>query len=329
MKSIKYIFSILVVSFLAITCFTSCGEKIPAPNEYGFYNDMDDAVKAARKTKKDILLFITMGGFDDESDDFISGVLQNAAYKVQFEKEYVSVHFDFGEKAFIQSENDEAFNAQVNKNISLVRGMNLQYTPALYLMNCDGYAFADEIYAKSFSSVETLYSLVSEYKEDFDTFRKMIDFTKKGKPADRVKAINVIYQVIEDQYLPTYINLYKQVPEIDKKNESGLVSYLYFVYTMEESRKYIQGGDYYSAVQVFRDSATSGYLSGEELQQAYYMTGQLMIQGQSPDIPAIIYYLQAAVDAAPETDFAENCRNILAQIQELLPETEEKLLEEN
>ena len=112
-----------------ILSFSSCKEKLPLPDEFGFYNDMDAAVSAAKKSSKNILLYITMGGFDAESEDFVNNVLHSTEYKSVFGENFISVHFDFGSEAYSKSEASqlltkeeklaqEKFNLQITKNIS-------------------------------------------------------------------------------------------------------------------------------------------------------------------------------------------------------------------
>lgn len=326
---------VVLISLFCLLGFVSCGNKLPGPDEFGFYNDMDSAKAAAKKSGKNILLYITMGGFDDESEMFTTEVLHSDEYKTAFSEKYVSVHFDFGAEAYTKSEpshfNTEEekkaaseYNRQITKNISLARVLDLQYTPVVFLMNRDGYAFADEEYSEAFVSVETLSALISEYEADFDILQEMVDDTKKGTPSEKMEKINKIYQLVEDKYVPTYTSLFKSVVQIDKKNESGLTSYLYFVYVMEESKKYSMAGDYASAINVFREAAQGNVLEGEEKQQAFYMAGQMMIMAGSNDYAGVLNFFNAAIQAAPETELAETTRQVVTQITNLLSASEDK-----
>lgn len=328
MKIKKIIFTVSAL-YLTLSLFISCGNKLPQADEFGIFHELSDGVKTAKSEKKNILLFITMGGFDAESDDFVSKILHSPEYKSSLGGKYVTVHFDFGSEAYMNSEVShfttdeerkaaEALNAQISRNVSLARTLNLTYTPCVFLMNEDGYAFADELYSEVFDSVESLSEMISEYEPDFVTFQEMVDETKKGTPVERMEALNVIYQIIDDKYLPTLKELFKSAPEMDKKNESGLVSYLYFVYLMEESKKFTAAGDFVSAVGVLRDAAQSDTLEGEEKQQAFYMAANLLIQAGASDFTAILGLLNNAVLASPETDLAETCRGIILQATEIL-----------
>lgn len=333
MKNKKIVFAVSALC-LFLSIFISCGNKLPQADEYGLYHELSDGVKVAKSEKKNILLFITMGGFDAESNDFVSNVLHSAEYKSSFGGKYVTVLFDFGSEAYMNSEVShftsdeerkaaEALNAQISRNVSLARTLNLTYTPCVFLMNEDGYAFADELYSETFDSVSSLYEMISDYEDDFVVMQEMVDATKKGSPVERVEAVNVIYQIVEDKYLPTLSGLFKSVPVMDKKKESDLVSYLYFVYVMEESKKFTAAGDFVSAVGVLRDAAQSENLEGEEKQQAFYMAAELLIQAGASDVPTILGLLNNAVLASPETDLAETCRGIIFQATQILSGSEE------
>jgi len=325
----KKIFLSLPALICALSLFISCGNKIPEPDQYGFYHELSDGVKAAKKAKKNILLYVTMAGFDSESETFVNNVLRSPDYKSAFSEKYVTVLFDFGSEAYINSEAShfttdeekkaaEALSAQIIRNVELARTLDLTYTPCVFLMNEDGYGFGDELYSEDFETAESLYNLISGYEDDFTVMQEMVNATKKGSAVDRVEAVNIIYQIIEDKYMPTMAELFKSVPEMDKKNESGLVSYLYFVYVMEESRKYTSAGDYFSAISVLRDAASSNNLEGEEKQQAYYMAAELLIQTGASDSITILGFLNNAIQAAPETELAQMCQKIMSEAADII-----------
>lgn len=328
MKKTGFIFRFLAL-FLVSAAFMSCGAKTQAQDDFGFYTDLDAAVKKARKEKKNILLFVTMKDFDDESGIFVNNVLHTDEYKKSFSDKFVSVHFDFGADTYSLSNTAnemteterkaaEKLNEQINKNMYFVRPLNIQYTPVVYLMNQDGYAFADEIYSEDFSSAEKLHSLISNYTLSFEEFENLVSKTRKGTPVDKVRAVMEIYQLLDDNYLTTLAPLFKSVPEIDKKDESGQVSFLYFNYVLTESARSILSGEHQSAVQLFLQEAQGKILKGEERQKAYYMTAQMLISLGSTDFDFIVNCLNLAVLAAPQSDLAESCRSVIKQIKNTL-----------
>jgi len=332
-NNFKFLFFLFLSLFIAT--LISCGGKKVSPDEYGFYHELADGVKAARDEKKNILLYVVLPGFDEESETFVSEVLHSSEYAGLFNEKFVSVVFDFGSENYLKSDSSrfvseedrkaaDFLNEQIVRNISLARTLNLEYTPCLFLMSRDGYAFADLIYAEDFYTVEEMYGVISQYEDDFVTMQEMVEDTKKGSPVERVEAVNIIYQIIDDEYMPTLKELFKSVPQMDKKNKSGLVSYLYFVYIMEESKTYVAAGDYVSAIAVCREAAEGNYLETEEKQQAYYMAAQFMIKAGSSDFITIFGLLNNAINAAPETELAESCRVILSQASEILDKSEEK-----
>lgn len=338
MKKTAFIFSALFAFMLLV----SCGEKLPSPNEFGFYTDLDAAVANAKKSHKKILLYVTMAGFDEYSEDFTKDVLHSDAYKNLFSKEYVSVHFDFGLAAYEKANNVqtmteeerkklEDFNIQIAKNISLARRLDMQYSPAVFFMNEDGYAFADEVYyedeSSGFGTAEKLFSMISEYKEDFDLMQELVDATKKGSAVEKINAINDIYETVDDKYIPTMASLYKQVPEIDQKNESGLVSNLYYIYVMSRAEDFTSVNDFGSAINFITQEIGKGLLEGDSLQYAYFILGNLFMRAGSNNYAEIIGYLTKSVEVDPESELAAQIKIMLVQIEDLI--SGQNLPEEN
>ncbi len=303
----------------------SCSKK-PLTNSFGFYPDLDSAKTAAKKSKKNILLYVCMEGFDTYSEDFHRNVLESEEYKELFGKDFESVYFDFGSKAYSKTElsagatKKEAETAEqaselLRKNMKVARSLNVQYSPTVFLMNKDGYCFADEPYSEeTFISADSLRQLVDSYGEDFELLDQMVEATKKGTPVERVNAINEIYETVPPVYLPTYADLFRSVPEIDKKNESGLVSTLYMEAVIEDGMSFYATGDFMGAVKCFQDGAKSGKLGPSEQQQAYYMAGQLLGMTGSNDYQTMLNYFNLSVQADPESPEAEKIQNIIDNI---------------
>lgn len=326
----------IILASLTVLMLVSCGKKLPAPDAFGFYNDMDAAVTAAKKSHKNILLYITLAGFDDYSEEFTNSVLHADEYKELFDKEFVSVHFDFGSDAYEKSTVNEAmsseeqkkveeFNNQIMKNMTLARSMGVTGSPAVYFMNEDGYAFGDEVAPEtmdgenqSFASAQNLYALVAEYKEDFDLMKELVDATKKGSAMERMQAINNLYETLDSKYIPSLTSLFKETPSIDKKNETGLLSYLYCVYVMNEATNFAMVNDFGSAINLVRDELAKNILSGEEEQYAYFVLANLLMQVGSNDYTGITGYLNKAVEAEPDSELAGEIRLIIEQIEDII-----------
>lgn len=327
MKKFNRLAAFLMAGLLMTGFFVSCG-KVPV-NEFGFYEDLDAAVKAAKKSHKRILLYVMMEGLDDFSNDFRDNVLATDAYKDLLGDEFISVYFDFGESSINKTTLSANANAkeveakkkvmeQVQKNVTKVRLFEIQDTPSVFLMTEDGYCFFGNPFDENFSDVNSFAQMIRQYEDDFFTYEEMIAETKKGTPVERVNAIYDIYQSSYQGYEYSLAPLYKSAAEIDKKDESGQVSELYMTAVYMESMNYMAANDYLTASQILKDAAQTGYLKGEEKQNAFYMAGELLLMANSTDYQTILSYLNASVMADPESEAAEQIRNEIAQITAFL-----------
>lgn len=326
MKRLNILWAFVLILVL---CTVSCKKK-PVTNSFGFYTDLDSAKEAAKKSRKNILLYICMEGFDTYSADFRQNVLESEEYKELFGKEFESVFFDFGASAYSatelsagatkkETEAAEQASELLRKNMKVARSLNIQYSPAVFLMNKDGYCFADEPYAEdTFVSASALMELIQSYSEDFELLDQMVEATKKGSPVERVNAINEIFETVPSVYLTTYADLFRSVPDIDKKNESGLVSKLYMEAVIEDGMAYYAANDFMGAVKCFQEGAQSGKLDPPEQQQSYYMAGQLLGMTGSNDYETILNYFNLSVQACPESEEARKIQNIIDNIVTML-----------
>lgn len=326
MKKFNILWAFVLVLVL---CTVSCKQK-PVTNSFGFYTDLDAGKAAAKKSRKNILLYICMEGLDTYSEDFRQNVLESEEYKELFGKEFESVFFDFGSSAYAatelsagatkkETEAAEMASEMLRKNMKVARSLNVQYSPTVFLLNKDGYCFADEPYAEdTFASASSLMELVHSYNEDFELLDQMVEATKKGSPVERVNAINEIYESVPSVYLPTYADLFRSVPDIDKKNESGLVSTLYMEAIIEDGMAMYAANDFMGAVKCFQEGAESGKLEPAEQQQAYYMAGQLLGMTGSNDYQTILNYFNLSVQAYPESEEARKIQNIIDNIVTML-----------
>ncbi|MCF0242746.1 MAG: hypothetical protein HUK25_08915 [Treponema sp.] len=319
MKENKRFFGILLCGVLLAGFFVSCKNQKAPVNEFGFYEDLEAACQTAKKENKRILLYVSLEGLDEYSKDFRQNILETPDYKDLFEDEFVSVYFDFGEsslaKTKITPEDDEKtveqaqkFMEQVQKNVTKVRLFNVTETPVVYLMTEDGYVISDESFNESFSDVQSFSNLIRQHENEFIAMEEMVEAAKQGSAVERVNAIYEIYKNTPEDYEYSLAELYKSAALIDKKNETGYVSELYMTGAYLESMNHMAGSDYMNASKVLKDAAATGYLVGEEKQNAYYMAAELLIMGNSEDTQTVLSYLNAAVLADPESEAADKIR---------------------
>lgn len=323
-----------MVVCLVVAAFVSCSKTKSTLNDFGFYEDLDEAKKIAKKQKKDILLAVGMEGYDYFSKEFKENILMSEKFDSVLGDKFVGVYFDFGEAAYgatevkpgaTKDEQDaaEEKSALIFKNMQLTRLLNIQYTPVVFVMTEDGYCVGRLEYSENFESVQEFANEVNACNDDLSKIKSLVHETKKGSVIERMNAMNSIYEFANEFGTVTYSTLFKQTIEIDKNNESGLVSKIYFEGILADCMSYYSVGDFGSAIKVLLAAAQSGKLDPAEKQEAYYMAGYLLVTAGSDDFETILGYFTLAVQADPNGENVAGIQEIINTISSLVaPEDE-------
>jgi hypothetical protein len=303
---------LLLTIILAASLFISCGNKA-LKDDYGCFVNYEDALVNARKKKQPLLVFFTSQGDDEESSQLVSEVIKSPDFATDILKNYSVLHVDFSENAYqktIVPENagqteQQLANTYTNimqNNYQLVMLFNVNVMPAVFLCTNEGYVVAR--LEESPSSVEAFKTSLADHNPEYELFEEMIKDTARGSASSKVEAIDGLYRITNADYRSFLLPLVQKVPELDKKNETGLVGKYILAGAEAQALSLYSKGDVEGAVAKYLAAANNEFVKAEDKQQCFYTAAYLSAYSGSEDYRGILTYLQTAYDLAPSSEKA-------------------------
>lgn len=312
MKKNFNILSVLMILLMAVY-FAGCQKN---KSEDGFFYSIEDAFSDAKKNDKNVLLIITSDGDDENSTDFIENVMKSDEFKQQIVNEFTVFHIDFSEKTYLKTVvNDvddkkaqkaaEDFALMMQENSRFASKLYVQNTPSIFILTKEQYFIAEIDTTEKIENFASLKQLLDEQSDKIKSVNEMVLETKKGSQSEKISAIDRLYEDTDLMYRSLLSDLVFEVIEMDKKNESGLLSkYLLTSADINSSEVFLMG-NIDAAVKAYLDICSNEYLLPEHRQQAYYIAAYIMLMSGSDDYDYCFDLLNKSIDAAPETDSAQ------------------------
>lgn len=308
-------------SLLLTVSFVSCSKKAKT-DENGFFNTFESAKKAAVENNQDILVVVTLAGSEDSSDDFIENILQSKSFKKQIATNYVIYYMDFGDKTYNKTQEDKDFAALMEKNILVASNLNVRSTPSFYLLSKEGYYITQLEDTEELKSTEQFKQVLNNAQPAVNDVHALITKIQSSTEKERLEAIDELVNMTDLTHKFFIYDLIKEVIKTDKNNEYGMIGkYLLYKVDLDATELFGKGepGD---SAKCYADVAQSPYLDADQKQQSYYMAAYTLFMGHVDDPKPILYYLQKAIDANPESPSAPQIRAQLESMTKTIAETE-------
>lgn len=306
MKRIFTLFLIFTAFFLV-----SCTKY--TKDEFDCFISVEQAKANAQKNKQEILLVVTTGTDDPLSEFFITSVLGTDTFKSTIAKNYTVLHMDFSEESYKKTvvnpeadkktrEANEKYADFMFENARIASMLNVRATPAVFIFTNDLYCITEVELEDDVNSPSELEILLTKCQPKVENVEAMINATKNGSSVEKVQAIDSLFENTPDTYKVFLSDLYAKVIELDKNNESGLLSkYLLANANAVSSSKFIEG-KVNEAVDEFINICDNPSLSPDDKQQSYYMAAYVLAMSGNTEFARIVDYLQKAIDANPDSE---------------------------
>lgn len=321
----------IATTFLASLLMVSCGKK-PLTDAHGCFESIEEAVEAAGKSNKDILVFITQGP-DEYSDAFSNAIFTSELFKDVFSKNYTIAHLDFGDAFAEKTLNapseklSQRYSEALFANSIMATCLSTSSIPAVYLLSKEGYYIADLNYSGDTTNSQELETKLAAIKEKAASIHSRIEATKTGTIIERMNAIKWFQDNIDADYLYTYVPLFYEGSELDKNDESGYVSQFYVKYVLLDAIKFAQINDIVSAVATLEAAAKSGKLKSHEKQEVLYQAGAFLLQNGLGEYETIANYFDAAIVADPESEVVSQLIYVRDYLRLMNSDSQEQVLE--
>ena len=153
---------------------------------------------------------------------------------------------------------------------------------------------------------------VAPSREDFNALLKK---ARKGTVPERMAAYDEIYGSVEEMVQPSMVALWKEAMNADKNNISGSASKYVMTCASVEAYEKINERKFDEGAQVFQKYSEDNRLSGEEKQTLLFYSAQVLLSSGNAQYDKIALVLQAAIDADPESQYAETLKSYLAEME--------------
>jgi len=311
-KNLKVIGTVLAAIFVATMTFVSCSKDIS-----GWTTDYEAAKKYAAKEGKNIFLFFSGDDWDGQSSTFKTNIANTDEFISTIGKDYVLVNLDFSQEEYakIDIDKDKATKEE-KKNVEAVQKKydelerianlyNVQSYPSVYLTTPEGYVIATIPYKSEVTTTADYALAVTEKSEDVEKFTSLARAVSTAKKIDRVKAIDELYEASDQNYSGLLEDLMREVPTLDKNDETGLVGKYEMQVAYIDAIAMARKGDSDAAAQVFVDACGKGHFDNETTQEAYYTAAYVLAASGNMNYDKMLELLQKAYDADPQSAHAE------------------------
>lgn len=309
-KNVK-VFSLILAALFTVA-MTGCSKKIT-----GWTNDYEAAKKYAAKEGKNIFLFFSGDDWDGQSATFKTNIANTEEFISTIEKDYVLVNLDFSQDEYSAADVDpdkatkdekkkaEAVTKKYDELERVATLYNVQSYPSVYLTTPEGYVIANIPFDATITTTADYALKVTEKSEDVEKFTALARAVTSAKKLDRVKAIDELYEATDQNYSGLMSDLMREVPTLDKDNETGLVGKYEMQVAYLDAIEKAKNGDSDAASQIFVDACEKGHFDNATKQEAYYTAAYVLAASGNMNYVKMLDLLQKAYDADPQSDHAE------------------------
>lgn len=328
----KKIITVLLM-LLTFSLFSSCGNA--KTDQYGCFQTLEDAISNAEKKNQDVLVIVTMQGDDELSQSLVDNIIATEEFKNEVEKGFSVLLMDFSQNSYqktVVNENDskadqkaaEEYSKIVQSNSKTASLLNVSKTPSLYLLTKENYFITELEYTEDIKNFEDFKKLLTGQEELVSKMKELVAATKEGTSQEKLAAIDSLYENTEIIYRTFLSDLINKYVEMDKDNETGLLSKYLFAQADAKSTDMFMSGDSLAAAQSYVDVCSNPKLEAEYKQQAYYMAAYILSMSGSTDYATILDYLNLSIQADPESESVESINQVVEYLKTVMTQMDEE-----
>lgn len=314
-----YFFAVSILMICGI--FISCGKKTVVLNEYGFYEDVTAAEQQAKTTRNDMIVIVTQKGEDQDSEAFLE-MTKSDIFRNEITQKYTVLHLDFSKSTFektivnplaskAEQKAAELKAVQVNENSQFANLLNVQNTPAFYLLTADEYFVAQFNTDTTPLSAQDFISLLRQHDNELGTIKTLAAKAKTGSTEDKLDAIDSLYELTDYNYRVFLADLVEDYIKLDKNNSTGLLGKFIYADAENSAVNCIASSDFERAIKIYVAAAQNAKIDPQHKQQAYFMAGLMTSALENPDISMMVQYFIYAKESCPNGDFVEIIDNFI------------------
>lgn len=318
------------LSAISLAIILASCSRNSTKDEFGIFHDLDEAISAAEKSDKKILLVFTKldsGGFNET---LVNQVLHAQDYQEKLGAEFETCQIDFSKEDFSSEENSGDANSSQKKSAKktktqIERDMRntviygVETPPTVMILSPQGYVISSITYLSCINATEFC-NIIEVEREKINAMEKLVSTVESASGLEKISAIDMLYENTHTNYRYQLRELCDEVIRLDKKNESGLVGkYLLARAATEAMDCYLERKPE-KAAECYTKYVSSQFLSVEQKQQCYYAAAYIT-GNERPSVEVserILSYLNSLVELDSQTPFAKQAQILAERQREIL-----------
>lgn len=306
-KSVRLMVAVFAALVATTMAFTGCSKKGAA----AWKTNYETAKKSASRQHKNMFLLFSGDDWDGKSQSFKENIGNTDEFTKTIGKDYILVNLDFSQTEYAKANVDDTKATDKEKKAAgkiktlydeknrIANLYRIQSYPSMYIVTSDGYVIANLPYDEKVTVPADYIKTVAAKKADCNDFNELVKNVKKAKKLDRVKAIDALYTKTDPSYAALLGDLIREVPELDKNNETKLLGKYEMQVAYLDATEKVQSQDVEAASQIFVDLCDKGHLEAKDKQDAYYLAAYVLAAGQSTDYDKMIELMNKAIEVNP------------------------------
>ena len=304
---------LLPLTFVIALLFTSCGKS-------KWYSDFDEAKDFARRKDKDIFLLFSSG----DSQHLKQDVLASEQFTKRFSRDFVFANVDFAPQPDSGTQEGERTQEELAKeqerarlkerNERLLRLYDVQRFPCAFLLSAEGYVLSEVTSDKaSEADAESYCAKVDEAKQRAAKLKVPLEKVRNYDGIEKAQAIDELLKATEGKYAYLLKELVWEVPELDVKNETGLLAEYEIQGAYFRSLDAFEAGEDPAAP--FVDASKKNSLSKAQKQEALYMAAFALVNIEDVDYERVLELLSRAYEMDSKGEFSESIFEVFQSMQ--------------
>ncbi len=283
-------------------------------NQVKWYYDYETAREQAFRTQKDILLVFEGSSWDEASNQLKADILDKDNFLSTIGRNYIpcclEIPLDDGETTFSE---------QQEKNLEIYQIFAIPEVPTILVLTANNQIY-DTIPYTTGTTYDAIIQSIASATDKGKYITVLNDKLNRTSGIEKVAVIDELVSNTPQDYIFQFYNLISTVPELDPKNESGLVGKYTLIITHVASLEKLFNGDAEGAAKVYAEVAENPLFKPEEKLEAYYKAATMCYYGELNDL--LKEYLTKAIEADPESENASILRTTLQNF--IAEESEQK-----
>jgi thioredoxin-related protein len=296
----RVMFALALAAVTLVSC-TSVESVSPI-----WLTDYDTAQKTAALEEKNIFLLFSRDAENETSAELRKNVFEDAALLNGLAKGFVAVNLDFAEARYDAADKAGEGSAEENqliRDIDVANKYGVQVTPIVYLLTKEGYVIDTVEIDETVTTAQGLLTLADAKATRVAEFVSLVKTVQTTDGLDKVRAIDALCEITENNYRPILGIVFREVPALDPKDETGLVGKYLLQIAFLDAIDAFSIGDMEKGFSAFRNVSTHLFLSPDQKQEALLFLA--IFKGETGSSMAeVVTYLKEALAASPQSDKA-------------------------